>query len=731
MDFSVRRLLLQQAEGKALGPHPAFMGHEPVSVYSPGSNTPRTDAVISQQEASRHQQAYGGDQAIDWVYDCIGLYTDPISTAPYTLENTDGTKFVKTRKKGTPPDHKDGPQDLYRLLDAPNPFMLYDELMTLLVIDLLLVGNAYWLKWRMNSSGKPLALYRLCPSHVKITPAPYGPKSYEYQPPGAADKLIISPDQIVHFRRPNPHSYYYGMGVIQGAGRAMDLELAVTDTVTSYYGNRADPSLIVQSDRRVPRDVFNKLRAQLWARASGPKHAGELLVLEAGLKASSLSRSASDSLFEELTRMSQDRVYAKFRASRKLFGYIDTAGADKISDVRREFDNTALRPFMDKLQNVITAGLTKAWDVDFKIDYRFQLAPEDLVKVNAEIAALPGIKVRELRRLYKPFGIEESTGDPKIDEMVLNLPGENLGPDGKPVNGGAGFADRPLGSEPGRPPLGQNTRAFPAGARVRQPQGKAFDDIAARVEALALIEPEGKASPSIPGEQRPDDPFATARSVDITDVTVSIAAELRDAVIELERGLLDHVEGKALKSSDLVGRIKNSEAWKTFSARITRVIEDGARRAAQSAAMHSTLTPDEDIDYDAIAQSIVHRPDGVRSIVRTLKERVTNRIKAARDANAERTEFEAAVRSAIAEWADSQAVTIADSEATEAYNEGTLTVAEMSGVDQFYVVEEDDAPDEACQKARGQIWDLKTARANRKEHPRCRRAFLPITEVSS
>lgn len=68
-----------------------------------------------------------------------------------------------------------------------------------------------------------LALYRLAPSYVKIKPGSYGPKSYEYQPPGAKDPIYLDPADVIHFRRPNPHSAYYGLGVIQAAGRAMDL----------------------------------------------------------------------------------------------------------------------------------------------------------------------------------------------------------------------------------------------------------------------------------------------------------------------------------------------------------------------------------------------------------------------------------------------------------------------------------------------------------------------------
>ena len=136
----------------------------------------------------------------------------------------------------------------------------------------------------------------------------------------------------------------------------MDLELAITDTMAAYYENRADPSMIVQSERRVPRDVFNKLRAQLRARTAGSSKAGELLVLEAGLKASSLSTSAADALFAELSKMSRDRIFTKFRASPMLFGLLDEqSGSNKVSEIRREFDNSAVRPFLAKLSTQITA----------------------------------------------------------------------------------------------------------------------------------------------------------------------------------------------------------------------------------------------------------------------------------------------------------------------------------------------------------------------------------------
>lgn len=728
--FNLERAL--ESQTKALGPHPAFMDRlTPVSTYAPGGGS--TSSLLSQREATRHSDAFGGSQAIDWVYDCIGLYTDAAATADYRLEKPDGTKMVRAKTDGTPPDYEVGPKQLYDLLDKPNPFFLYDELISLLVIDLLLVGNGYWYKWRNNERGRPLALYRLAPSHVKIKPGPYGPVQYEYQPPGAKQKLKINPDDIIHFRRPNPHSPYYGMGVIQGAGRAMDLELAITDTMASYFENRADPSLIVQSERRIPIDVMKKLNAQMRGRLSGSRRAGELLVLQNGLKATSLSTSASDALFDKLSTMSRDRVLAKFRASPMLFGVLDeSSGSNKVSDVRREFDNATLRPFLSKLSVNITAALTSAWGVNFVIEHRSVLPADEAIKVGESVAKIPGVKIREIRKQYEQFGIPESTGDTEIDELVINLPGENMDETGDGVNGGDGLADQPLSGEAGRPPLPENTAAFgvanngtPGGAVV---QTKSLEDMLAALEQKALNSAGERVTVGnrLEDERRPDDSFAVARQADVTAAARYIEDGLRDAATALERALLDHVDGKALKTSDLVSRVKRSEAWTTFRKAIESVLEEGGRRAASSGVIHSGLTPDEDVDYDEVVQTVMHRPDGVRGILNTLRDRVVSKLKDARENDAERHELNAIVQETVEAWRSSQAQTVAETEAVHAYNEATLTAAELSGITHVYVTDGDDH-DEPCVKANGEVWEISHARQNRLEHPRCRRAFLPLT----
>jgi HK97 family phage portal protein len=742
MNFDLGQALRSQ---KALGPHPALMDRSvPVSVYSPGAS--RQDAKLTQREAAQHLDAYGGRQAIDHVMNAVDLYATTSAGAAWRLQKPDGTRLVKKKTRNDGDEVEVGPEDLYELLTKPNPFMLYDELVQLLIIDLLLVGNGYWFKWRTNEKGQPIALYRLSPQHVKIIPGEYGPKGYEYQPPGARDPLVIALPDIVHFKLPNPHSAYYGKGIISKGGRVLDLELAVVDTMSSYYENRADPSMIISSERRLPRDVYNKLRAQLRARLSGSSRAGELLVLEAGLKAETLDRNARDSLFKEISGLSAARIYAMFRTSPRLFGIAtDESGTDKVSDARREFDTYVMRPFLTRLQDNITEHLVTAWDLEFKIDYNYAIPQDELLKNISTVAAVPGIKVRELRRALLPLGFldGESTGDPEIDDEILNMPMEEMD-----ATGQGGAADRPLAGEAGRPPKGENTSNF---KRTRTPSKKALDERTEEQKALAAAENLTKALQTVAAgekavkfepehsntsvgykldaEKRPQDPQSATRTRTVDDNVKYIMEGLADATTTLERSLLDHVEGKAFSKKDVVSRMNKSEAWVTFREKVEAVLMEAARRGISGAVMDQAAEgriADEDLDYDAIAAEVVHRKHGLPSIVRTLKKRLLAKIQNLPE-DADREAANAVVRGHLSEWNVGHAETIALAEAVEGYNEGTLSVAEATGATEVFVVEEDDAPDQPCIDARHSVWSIDYARDHRKEHPRCRRAFIPLT----
>jgi HK97 family phage portal protein len=727
--------------GKAIPAHPALTDSgTPIEIVDLGS-TRRRRGPFSQSEAKRHLNAYGGQSdAIDHVMNCIRLYCDAASSAEWHLEK----KGDKLRRPEQPPeDGEIGPIALYNLLDQPNPFMDYEELVELLVIDLLLVGNAYWYKWRSNDAGQPMAIYRLAPPFVKVIPGAMGITGYEYKVPDSGQRkpLEIDPKDVIHFKLPNPHSPYYGLGVVQGGARPLDLELALTEHQASYFEKGTNPSMVVQSERRIPKDVFKKLQSQLRGRYSRAHNAGELMVLEAGLTATSIAPNASQAQFDAMSKLSRDRVLAMFRVHPKLLGISVSDGTDKATDAQRVFDHNTLQPFFNKLSKRVSRALSQAWDVDFKIDHRYRMPAEDQVKLAGDFASIPGVTVKEVRE----FLDLPPTGDPEIDDLVLNLPGE----DGVPGDTRNGFPDRNLPGEAGRPPNGENTAAFGTvgggnrpdlvkGSRARRPsEGKSIDAIIRDIAALPTVEEAKAADVTFEQPEKlviepPEDPFGTRRDAEVDAIVADLTRDLRDAGHLLERELLDHVEGKAFNAKNLRSRVRRSEAWKNFQDRVAAALESAVKRGLSRAAVMwggAGRTPEDEIDYDALAREIIYRTGGLRSIVNTQRDRVAKKLAEVLEAGGGREEAEAAVREAMTVWADTQSETIAMTEAVHAFNEGTLTVAELTGSQNVYVQDGHDH-DEPCKEADGQVWSIEKARQNRLEHPRCRRSFLPLNDVA-
>ena len=398
-----------------------------------------------------HLSAYGGAEAIDWVMDCVGLIADTASNAEYHFEKG-GKQLVPevTPKLEGDDNVEEAPADLVSLLEQPNPWMEYAEMIELTVIDFLLTGNSYWLKFKPDpATGKPAAIYRLPPPLITVVPGKTQPVDrYEYLPPGSATPLVYQPHEVLHIKRSNPHSQHFGLGIIAGAPQMFDAEIALTGSFKGYFERGTRLSGVIESERSIPDKLWRKIVREFRQMFSRNENSWDVAALERGLTYRPLSATAAQAEYGTLIPLSRDRICAAFRVPPILLGYVGAAAATPVKEAQRLFDNKTMRPFLNKLQQAISYGLTEAWEVEFKIDYEYTMPQEDQFEQAKDFATLPGVKIREVRDRVglPPLGDER-------DDMVLNLPGDE--------NNNSNVKDQSIGSEPGRPPLPENTRAIP------------------------------------------------------------------------------------------------------------------------------------------------------------------------------------------------------------------------------------------------------------------------------
>lgn len=419
--------------------------------HSPGSGP------FTARAAKTHLSAYAGNQAIDLVFNCSNVIAETVSSAGFALEDDGGKSLPLERSEAEPGAHL-APRDLVELLRRPNPWQTWDDLIEELVIDYILTGDFFLYKFGVEDEEgavpgeRPIALYRLSPDRVTVLTGEEVERpseligGYKYDVPGReSDPAVYEAAEVIQLRRPNVHSPYRGAGIVAGAPTLFDLELALMNSKEAYFRNGARLSGVLETDRTVPDNLISKLKREFNGLFAGAEAAGMTAVLSAGVKYRTIQSNAQESELTPITDQTMARILAMFRVPRGKLGL--PAGED-VGEERREFANGMIRPLLDRIENIFTDRLTMpGWGIKFCIEYEYQMPIEEQIKLAGTYGTIPGITIRECRekagleRLSEIM--EDQTEAKKIEEIVLNLPGQE-GP------------NRNLPGEHGRPPNAEN-----------------------------------------------------------------------------------------------------------------------------------------------------------------------------------------------------------------------------------------------------------------------------------
>jgi HK97 family phage portal protein len=455
---SARRAL--SFEGKAVGVATAIPGARDSAPEVYGSSLGRVSGSrFAAASAKRQLEAFGSgtDKSIDWVADCMGVIAETAAHAKWHLEDYEGNTTPRTRAEAEKNARLADPW-LVQLLEEPNGYQSWEEVIELFAIDRYITGDGFLYKRGADAQGRPLQLLRLAPQYMEVVPGQNGEliSHYEYKTPGGVPAKL-DPSKVIHWKGANPHDPHRGAGVIAMGPRVFDGEIALTDTKTSYYENGARLEGVLEAEQAVSDSQAAKLRRQFAGIYAGAKQAFQVAVLGRGLTYKPIQSDAQKAEFGEMSIQSRDRIFAMFRVPLIMVGIkSETSSTTGPAEERRIFANTRMRPILDTLQTLLTKELTADFGLQLKIDYEYQMPIEDQFKLGGEFAKIPGVLIKEVREQFnlQPLHtvMEDEAEAKKIEEKVINLPGEN--------ENGSDVKDQPLPGEAGRPPDPAHTATF-------------------------------------------------------------------------------------------------------------------------------------------------------------------------------------------------------------------------------------------------------------------------------
>ena len=328
------------------------------------------------------------------------------------------------------------------VLRLANPREIGFSLKELTTIYQELTGNSYWYlePWGdLVRGAQPKAIWNLMPQHMTPVPAKDGRavKGYIYGT-SPQDRIAFKPEEIIHFRYPNPESTVKGLGPAQAATAALHRKDAMDEYKRAMYDNDAKPPFLLKVPEATTDEQIRSLERQ-WThlfksrRGGGVNIQGKPLIATSDKSIEMLSYPPSQMQDIPQARLDRDEIYEDFGNPPQMA---------EIGKSRAELDAAmtgymwfTILPRLRRMEQVLTETLAVLYDdrLFFAFD---DPVPENREATLKEVEVLVGKKIitrNEARQLAGFDELEEGG-----DEFIAAAPA----PGG--LGGGAALSAAPF-----------------------------------------------------------------------------------------------------------------------------------------------------------------------------------------------------------------------------------------------------------------------------------------------
>lgn len=352
---------------------------------------------------------------------------------------------VSGRRRGDPAEDHPIAKAIDAKLARPNLNQGRAEWIGQLAAFDALHGNAF--VEQVAVGGEVVELWAPRPDRFQIIPArDGGVAAYRYEDAGrkadfASDPIYGRAD-ILHIRRFAALDDLWGVGCLKPAARDLAVYDAAQDLSKAMFDNAATPSGAltfkpsVSPGAAMPtlsQEQFDRLKAQIEARYSGPKNAGRPLLLDGGLEWQQMGMSMVDMGAEAIRNEAGRGIARAFGVPPMLLGIPGDNTYSNYQEANRAFYRETIIPTARRLYGRLAAWLTAWLSAKFPVELQIDIDPEDLWALQDEVQAkwqritggqnAPPLTPNEMREAlgYDPIEPSDEPGD-QVWTSNFNVP---------------------------------------------------------------------------------------------------------------------------------------------------------------------------------------------------------------------------------------------------------------------------------------------------------------------
>lgn len=287
-----------------------------------------------------------------------------------------------------------------------------------------LTGDAFWLiqsKGIPGSNYEVEAMYILEPDKVELvlgSPAEDGDvlvEGYKYKVTidGKEIERTYTPDEIIHFKTPNPNNMFRGYGAVEAAADTIDLDNLTTDTTRKFFDNGAITNFVLSTDNKITQDQLKRLKNELKAAYGGSRKAFQTMILAGGLKPENISYTNKDLEFMSQLEWYRDKIMVIFGNSKASLGIIDDVNRASHESAIISWKRNSVKPDMEAIVDTLNEFFVPKFGDRLILGFADPV-PEDRDALLAEVGTLITNNVITVNEARAKLGYDEMTGQDEL-----------------------------------------------------------------------------------------------------------------------------------------------------------------------------------------------------------------------------------------------------------------------------------------------------------------------------
>jgi len=307
-----------------------------------------------------------------FVYACVVAISDEVSAVQPILK----------RKTSKGMDNVDS-HELLDLIQHPNPFSSFSQLLEGTAVFLELTGRAYWNIAR-DKRGRIQELWLLRPdlvkAKVKEDTAGDITITYEYRVKGK--KRFFSSEEIVPFYYFNPSNSTLpvptdGISPLEASELAVQTLEAANQWNRDFFKNGAVPDGVLVTETVLPPEERSRLIRQFESRHKGAGNYRKTGSLPRGVDYKTIGTTSRDMEYSELYKLMRDEILTIFRVPKSILGITDgTINRATAETQEYVFAKRVIEPKVKRIMSSINKNLVSLFDDNLVLDFE-SIIPND------------------------------------------------------------------------------------------------------------------------------------------------------------------------------------------------------------------------------------------------------------------------------------------------------------------------------------------------------------------